>query len=122
MRVEIDSQGALTLPVRLTDEELAGLGKAFNKVLSPVGVKVVSLFGSRTDPVKKGGDIDLLVICTKPLIQPQTKMTRLLLMAIEDEIGEQKIDIVWDMPGEDNPFIKHAREEGRVIWQVKEGK
>lgn len=67
----------------------------------------VFLFGSRADPSKKGGDIDLLVI-SKVLGE---KDKRILRWAIGDQIGEQRIDIVI-AKDESDPFVRIALSKG----------
>lgn len=67
----------------------------------------VYLFGSRADPNKKGGDIDLLVL-SQTLTE---KDKRTLRWTICEKIGEQRIDIVL---AKDNtsPFVRIALSEG----------
>ncbi|HMY80415.1 MAG TPA: nucleotidyltransferase domain-containing protein [Candidatus Absconditabacterales bacterium] len=50
------------------------------------------LFGSRTNPKKQGGDIDILIITNK--INEQTLSFRIKLMSKFHLISEQKIDII----------------------------
>ena len=54
----------------------------------------VLLFGSRTDPGKKGGDIDLLVISAKLGFTDKLN----ILADLHQQLGEQKIDILIDSP------------------------
>jgi predicted nucleotidyltransferase len=63
------------------------------------------VFGSRTDPGARGGDIDLLVLAEKKL--PLSTL-RHLRRAILDEIGEQKLDIVSFARTADHPFKEVA--------------
>jgi uncharacterized protein len=59
------------------------------------------LFGSRVDDLKKGGDIDLLILGEKKLESKEiTKFRTELWKAI----GEQKIDIVSFRYDEETPF------------------
>lgn len=55
----------------------------------------VSLFGSRTDDRKKGGDIDLFI-----KNDDETRLTLMakihFLAALKSKIGERKIDVVFD--------------------------
>lgn len=50
----------------------------------------IYLFGSRVDDMKKGGDIDLIVI-SKRITRSERRKIKL---NIYDKIGEQKIDII----------------------------
>ncbi|WP_281648574.1 nucleotidyltransferase domain-containing protein [Parendozoicomonas sp. Alg238-R29] len=55
----------------------------------------VLLFGSRTDPDKKGGDIDLLVISATLGFADKLN----ILADLHGLLGEQKIDILLDKDG-----------------------
>ena len=59
------------------------------------------LFGSRTNPTSRGGDIDLLLLTDDKL--PLRKL-RAMRRAILGEIGEQKLDIVNFPRHADHPF------------------
>ena len=63
----------------------------------------VRLFGSRVDDEKRGGDIDLLVISKK--ITFANKID--ILVAIKNEIGDQKIDLCIFKPDANDPFLEH---------------
>ena len=52
----------------------------------------VFLFGSRTDDMAKGGDIDLLILS----IIFTTRDLRKLKIHLEDRLGRQKIDLIWN--------------------------
>jgi predicted nucleotidyltransferase len=65
----------------------------------------IFLFGSRTDPKARGGDIDLLVLAEEKL--PLATL-RCLRRAILDEIGEQRLDIVSFARGAEHPFKEVA--------------
>ena len=70
----------------------------------------VYLFGSRVDQMKKGGDIDLLII--------SEKLNKIDGWAIKDEIcdriGQQKIDIVITNNTKE-PFVRIALKEGVLL-------
>lgn len=63
------------------------------------------VFGSRTDPTVRGGDIDLLVLAEEKLPLATLRHMR---RAILDEIGEQKLDIVSFARSAQNPFKEVA--------------
>ncbi len=65
----------------------------------------VYLFGSRVDDSKRGGDIDLLVH-TKKIIE--ASLQRAIKEKILDQIGEQKLDIIFTDSLESSPFIELA--------------
>ncbi len=69
----------------------------------------VYLFGSRVDDKKKGGDIDLLIISDDDVT---LRMRRKIYLELEDELGEQKIDIVAANRKKPVPFAKLAMLEG----------
>lgn len=79
----------------------------------------VWLFGSRTDDGKRGGDIDLLVrLSERSSGQPSgggepalMKKIR-LLGALEKRLGERKIDVIIERPGDTRPIVRIAHEEG----------
>ena len=76
--------------VRLNDYEVKAIKDIAEEVFGK-GTKVF-LFGSRTDPTKKGGDIDLYIIPAKreDLFDKQIKF----LAKLKLRIGDQKIDLV----------------------------
>jgi predicted nucleotidyltransferase len=59
------------------------------------------LFGSRTNPAARGGDIDLLLLTEQRLALGTLRRIR---RAILDRIGEQKLDIVNFTRNERHPF------------------
>ena len=63
------------------------------------------IFGSRTNPAARGGDIDLLLLTEEQL--PQSTL-RKIRRAILGEIGEQKMDIVNFSRTTDHPFKEVA--------------
>ncbi|MGK5086080.1 hypothetical protein WDW86_00845 [Bdellovibrionota bacterium FG-2] len=99
------------LSVRLTSEEITGICRAVLKCL-PTQVLRISLFGSRTDMQKRGGDIDLWIeldqLCSDPAL-----VGRQLRLAIEDEIGEQKIDLKIS-----GPFEKIKDPQLKAFYQI----
>ncbi|MCK5201511.1 MAG: nucleotidyltransferase domain-containing protein, partial [Spirochaetales bacterium] len=65
----------------------------------------VSLFGSRIDDSKKGGDIDLLIEAN--IISSDIYINKIrVLTEIQMKLGEQKIDlIVTENPEEDSRLV-----------------
>lgn len=93
--------------MRLKDYEV----RAIKNVIDQMDPKAkVYLFGSRADDMKKGGDIDLLVI--------SEDLNKMDGWAIKDEIcdkiGQQKIDIVVTNNTEE-PFVRIALREGVLL-------
>jgi hypothetical protein len=75
------------------------------------------LFGSRTNPVARGGDIDLyLEVFHTPAANIDAFPTTLRL-ALEDELGERKIDLVIDDGRKDlGPFGEIVRQTKVDLW------
>lgn len=70
------------------------------------------LFGSRVDDSKRGGDIDLLISpCPGGVEQLFFKKIR-LLARLERELGERKVDIVIETPGDTRPIVAIAHATG----------
>jgi len=71
----------------------------------------IYLFGSRVDDSKKGGDIDLYLVLEnhKNLFEKKIKF----LSRIKRELGEQKIDIVFNI--DKNRLI----EQEAIKWGIK---
>ena len=67
----------------------------------------IYLFGSRVDPSKRGGDIDLLVMSQK-LSSNDCFQIKCLIF---EKIAEQKIDILIAKDTSD-PFVRLALKEG----------
>jgi predicted nucleotidyltransferase len=97
--------------VRLTPRQADIIRKAATEVFGPKA-RVV-LFGSRVDDSKRGGDIDLLI---QPE-SPDDMLTRKLqfLGILERELGERKIDVVIENPGDSRPIVRVARETGVAL-------
>jgi predicted nucleotidyltransferase len=72
----------------------------------------VLLFGSRVDDIKRGGDIDLLVCPglaeTKELLAKKIRF----LARLDKTLGERKIDVVIELPGDARPIVRVAHETG----------
>ncbi len=84
--------------MRLRPEELASIRK-HKAVFAPNAEAY--LFGSRTNPAARGGDIDLFLLTEDRL--PQSTV-RKLRRAILNEIGEQKLDIINFTRSAQHPF------------------
>jgi predicted nucleotidyltransferase len=68
------------------------------------------LFGSRTNNELKGGDIDLLI---ESDFNRQVDYTKRLAFRsdLKCQIGDQKIDVIFAMPGDVRPIVQEARRE-----------
>ena len=97
--------------IRLSTQEITALLAAFKKYFGETAS--LWLFGSRADPTKKGGDIDLYVEAHHLSADQAIKNKIKFLIAVKDEIGEQKIDVVLKLDNYDElPIYSIARETG----------
>lgn len=94
-------------PVRLSQEEIDAI-KSIAKDVFGEGVRVW-LFGSRTDPLKKGGDIDLYI--EAPTLEKLLDKKIEFLLKLEEKIGEQKIDLIVKPLGCEEEFCRRLKEE-----------
>ena len=81
----------------------------------------MSLFGSRTDDSKRGGDVDLLVELSSALTVDEIVRSRTLLTAqLYRRMGERRIDILMcqlDRP-DARPVVAEARRNGIELARV----
>ncbi|WP_297092274.1 nucleotidyltransferase domain-containing protein [uncultured Draconibacterium sp.] len=79
--------------MRLSQFQITSIKSLAKKYFGPN--TAVSLFGSRTDDSKKGGDIDLFIKNKdESLLTLERKIH--FLAELKAKIGEQKIDVVFD--------------------------
>ena len=104
--------------LRLTPRERDGIRTAVQKACGETGAvwRRVLVFGSRTDPNRRGGDIDLLVELEPARPADTFRLNQRLRLALEDELGEQRIDLVLDDGNADSVFPTLARETGVELW------
>ena len=95
--------------MRLTKEQMTAIKTNFKHFFHD---GEVYLFGSRVDDTKRGGDIDLYISNTNRENLSYKKIQ--FLAQLKREIGEQKIDVVFDY-GQDRLIDKKAREEGILL-------
>lgn len=97
--------------MRLNPDQIEIIRLAARDAFGP-GAEVF-LFGSRVDDNKRGGDVDLLV-------HPD-KLDRLLIRKIrflgllERRMGDRKVDVVIEVPGDVRPIVQVARETGVLL-------
>ncbi len=70
----------------------------------------IIIFGSRADPLKKGGDIDILIL--SEILNNECR--RDIKFEIFKELEDQKIDIIIAKDDSD-PFVKIALANGKLI-------
>jgi predicted nucleotidyltransferase len=92
--------------------EIAAIRDAALQVFGP-GVRVW-LFGSRTRPDARGGDIDLLITPPQKCHDPADALHRKIrfLGLLEQSLGEQKLDVIIESPGDARPIVRIAHETG----------
>ena len=75
----------------------------------------VRLFGSRTNDQLRGGDIDLLVECARPVARP-VWLAAQITARLQRSLGERKIDVlVVDPTTELETVHRVARAEGLLL-------
>lgn len=74
--------------VRLDDAEIAALAAA----LDGVSAFSIELFGSRTDPAARGGDIDILILSTAPRLQTARRVSSRFFTHCEERIDVVVLD------------------------------
>ena len=92
--------------MRLTAYQQQSIKKHFLEVFKE---GEIYLFGSRVDNSAKGGDIDLYLIV--PNLKKLAFKRVEFLVSLKRDIGEQKIDVVFDR-GNNRPIDKIAKEQG----------
>ena len=79
--------------MRLNDKEIAAIKEVTRGVFGDNAT--ISLFGSRTDDNKKGGDIDLFIQCNRQIsLEEQYQLKIKFLVQLKKNIGDQKIDVL----------------------------
>jgi predicted nucleotidyltransferase len=104
--------------LRLSRSEQEGIRRAVGRACGEVNAiwRRIVLFGSRTDPSRRGGDIDLLVELDPRCPGDVYRLTQKLRIALEDEIGPQRVDLVVDDGSGTSAFPALARLEGVELW------
>lgn len=78
--------------MRLTTKEVNSLKSVLAEALHDVKYQVF-LFGSRTDDLKKGGDIDLLLKISEDDFSKVYQMKSALRFELENAVGDQRVDL-----------------------------
>ncbi len=103
---------------RLTPTEREAIRLAVAKACEETGTvwRRIVLFGSRTDPNRRGGDIDLLVELDPRAPADVYRVAARLRIDLEDMIGEQRVDLVIDDGRSTSSFPELARKQGVELW------
>lgn len=92
--------------MRLNRKEIQSIMRIAKEIYGE-GVEVY-LFGSRTDDMKRGGDIDLLVRTTS---EKKSILDRIRMVArLKHILGDQKIDVIGD--NEESQIVQEALTTG----------
>lgn len=96
--------------MRLTPEQVTAIRQTAAEVFGDdVGVW---LFGSRVDDSKRGGDVDLLM-SPVTLDAGQQLLHKIRFLArLERRLGERKVDVVIEAPGDTRPIVRIAHQTG----------
>ncbi len=103
------------IDIRLREKDIDNIKNAFGQSFLPGDQ--LWIFGSRVYPEKRGGDIDLYVETQIENISEALKAKSKFWVLLQDNLGEQKIDVVLNYVGSAELLIyKVARnEEIRLI-------
>ncbi|MFB1490689.1 MULTISPECIES: nucleotidyltransferase domain-containing protein [unclassified Thiocapsa] len=94
--------------MRLNTDQVETIREAAEAAFGP-GSRV-SLFGSRVDDEKRGGDIDLLIT---PATRDDTLRRKIrFLVLLERTLGERRIDVLIAQPDDQRDIVRVARETG----------
>lgn len=96
--------------MRLTPDQINAIKQTARAVLGDDAR--VTLFGSRVDDAKKGGDIDLLFE-TDHLVGNRATTVGALYVALIRKLGDRKIDIILkDVATPEAPVLEIAKQTG----------
>lgn len=96
--------------MRLTQEQRDAIKQTARQVLGEDAR--VTLFGSRADDSRRGGDIDLLFE-TSQRVAHRTQTLNALYVALVRRLGDRKLDILLqDAATPDAPVLRVARATG----------
>ncbi len=99
--------------MRITPEQVEAI-LAATQDLAGEGASV-RLFGSRLNDALRGGDIDLLVDCARPVARP-VWLAAQLTARLQRLLGERRVDVLLAAPGmAEEPVHRLARADGIVL-------
>ena len=99
--------------MRLTPEQVESIKQTARAVLGEDAR--VTLFGSRADNERQGGDIDLLFE-TSQRVAHRTQTLNALYVALIRQLGNRKLDILLkDAATPEAPVLRVARETGVLL-------
>lgn len=95
--------------MRMKPQEIEVIKSIISKNLGEVEIY---LFGSRVNDNAKGGDIDILIIGQA---ERNPKAMSRIRIELEEKLGEQKIDLVYQPKNQMTPFGQLAVMEGILL-------
>lgn len=106
--------------MRLSPQQVETIVSGILSVVENESILGIHLFGSRTDPQAKGGDIDLWIE-TNGAPQDARLFARRVRLALEQSLGQQKIDVVVASlkdPADDGQaaFLRLISESKVTLW------
>lgn len=76
----------------------------------------VMLFGSRTDDIKRGGDIDLYIQCNHTISDTEQYRLKIkFLVRLKEIIGDQKIDVLINSGQQTNSIYTSVKKQGILL-------
>lgn len=100
--------------MRLTQQQIEVLKRVGQEVFG--AVPDLKLFGSRVDDNQSGGDIDLYVTGFNRSVEHQLDAKLAFLVKVKQEIGEQRIDLIFaPLPGQDFLPIQQIAEQTGIL-------
>ena len=107
---------------RLKQNELLSIVRVIQNVIPAGQLQAIWLFGSKARLDAKGGDIDLWIECLQErAIDPV--WPRRIRMRLEEELGEQKIDLVLAGPESEiedrqkRAFLETLHDQRVALWK-----
>lgn len=101
------------MSIRLNAKDLDCISKSFKKCFTKDDH--LWIFGSRVDPTKRGGDIDLYIEVLDYDVIKMLKARSCFWNDLQGSLGEQKIDIVIRDPKQELLIYQIARTKGVQI-------
>ena len=96
--------------MRLNNKEIAAIKEVTREVFGDNAT--ISLFGSRTDNNKKGGDIDLFIQCNCQISREEQYQLKIkFLVQLKKIIGDQKIDVLINGGQLSNSILETVQKE-----------
>ncbi|OGS80503.1 MAG: DNA polymerase beta [Gallionellales bacterium GWA2_59_43] len=96
--------------MRLTPVQIAAIRRTTAEIFGDQAS--VWLFGSRVDDSKRGGDIDLLICPGQAPAGSVLARKITFLGRLERLLGERKVDVVIEEPGDTRPIVQVAHRTG----------